>query len=79
MTNITLDKRKNMVYNSDITIRKRGKKKMIEHDRWEEYCYTMNHNYYGCGDNRQWLEDLENKQKESYEIEEIINDFFNNL
>ena len=53
---------------------------MIEREQWNEYCYGMNHDYYGSGcDNRQQLEYLENKQRESYTIEEIVDDFLNNL
>jgi len=54
---------------------------MIERKQWNEYCYTNNHIY--CCDcweynNSKYLEYLENKQKTSYEIEEIIDDFLNN-
>lgn len=51
---------------------------MIERDRWEEYYYTMNYDYFYNGEfDRQWSEYLENKQQEA--IEEIVNDFLSTL
>ena len=53
---------------------------MIEREPWNEYCYRMTHCCYGGEyDYRQYLEYLENKKRKSYIIEEIVDDFLNNL
>lgn len=50
---------------------------MIEGNQWFEYVYNMPICYWNY--NSAIEKELEKEQKKSYEIDEIVNDFLNNL